>query len=491
MKKAFILAMTVFLVLSILSGSVYALSGGDIVGTWRLTNVVQDNKTSTPEETGNQATIVLNAENKAIVIFSDDKPQSAAWNLKDDSILIKNDSVDVFASYIEGKLIIIKDEAIMTFERETGGTEIVTYSPVKTDAVNENFIGAWSAVYFEQDGVFAKIEDIGIEMTLKITERNFESRERCGNNDTINMTTYAMDGYNLETHNYDGTSQFLSLHENGMISLPSNEYTVWFRKDAVELPPDGQWTCADCGQDENKGKYCTECGTMRPEAGGFGGWTCSCGMENEGKFCIECGLSKPGNLVWDKVVFDDGDTYDGYYNVETGYLEGFGVYQYTDGDIYYGMFRDGKRSGFGLYFGGESRNYFLIAGESREDMTNGNSRLHKRDHSIWWGQYENGEPVDGTMKVEEQYADWNGFEENLRLDNGSFYTGECNTNGSDFVEGYGVLTYPDGSMYIGKFGDGFTRDTSASGIFVSPDHVVIEYKGSSDEYTRIMPIPTP
>lgn len=45
------------------------------------------------------------------------------------------------------------------------------------------------------------------------------------------------------------------------------------------------WQC-ECGNN-NSGKFCTECGTKKPED-----WVCSCGNRNKGKFCTECGKSK-------------------------------------------------------------------------------------------------------------------------------------------------------------------------------------------------------
>lgn len=45
------------------------------------------------------------------------------------------------------------------------------------------------------------------------------------------------------------------------------------------------WQCA-CGN-SNLGKFCTECGTKKPED-----WVCSCGNTNKGKFCTECGKPK-------------------------------------------------------------------------------------------------------------------------------------------------------------------------------------------------------
>lgn len=49
------------------------------------------------------------------------------------------------------------------------------------------------------------------------------------------------------------------------------------------------WTCS-CGKADNRGKFCGECGSRKPENAG---WTCSCGAVNQGKFCSECGGRKP------------------------------------------------------------------------------------------------------------------------------------------------------------------------------------------------------
>lgn len=49
------------------------------------------------------------------------------------------------------------------------------------------------------------------------------------------------------------------------------------------------WSCS-CGKEDNRGKFCTECGAPKPAEAG---WTCSCGHVNQGKFCSECGSKKP------------------------------------------------------------------------------------------------------------------------------------------------------------------------------------------------------
>lgn len=54
---------------------------------------------------------------------------------------------------------------------------------------------------------------------------------------------------------------------------------------------DGGWTCTACGQTDNTGNFCANCGRARPA----GDWTCvNCGQAgNTGNFCINCGAAKP------------------------------------------------------------------------------------------------------------------------------------------------------------------------------------------------------
>lgn len=57
---------------------------------------------------------------------------------------------------------------------------------------------------------------------------------------------------------------------------------------AMQAPVLG-WSCS-CGQADNRGKFCTNCGTPKPSEAG---WTCGCGTVNQGKFCQNCGTKKP------------------------------------------------------------------------------------------------------------------------------------------------------------------------------------------------------
>lgn len=55
------------------------------------------------------------------------------------------------------------------------------------------------------------------------------------------------------------------------------------------VPATDGWNCT-CGATGNKGNFCVECGSKKPEAN-F--WICACGSRNKGKFCPECGAKKP------------------------------------------------------------------------------------------------------------------------------------------------------------------------------------------------------
>lgn len=60
--------------------------------------------------------------------------------------------------------------------------------------------------------------------------------------------------------------------------------------------PANGWTCS-CGQTNNTGNFCTNCGGKKPAPAGE--WKCSCGAVNTGNFCTNCGGKKPeANGEW-------------------------------------------------------------------------------------------------------------------------------------------------------------------------------------------------
>lgn len=72
---------------------------------------------------------------------------------------------------------------------------------------------------------------------------------------------------------------------------PQQQQVPVQQQSATPAASQDAWTCPKCGKPAH-GKFCTECGTKKPEAAA--GWTCpKCGHVNTGKFCMECGAQKP------------------------------------------------------------------------------------------------------------------------------------------------------------------------------------------------------
>jgi len=69
------------------------------------------------------------------------------------------------------------------------------------------------------------------------------------------------------------------------------------------------WNCS-CGQTGITGKFCSECGSKRPEPVTAGVWDCTCGNKGiTGKFCSECGAKRPEmNTTWDCTCGNKGIT---------------------------------------------------------------------------------------------------------------------------------------------------------------------------------------
>ncbi|MCL2136948.1 MAG: SPFH domain-containing protein [Coriobacteriia bacterium] len=61
---------------------------------------------------------------------------------------------------------------------------------------------------------------------------------------------------------------------------------------AVTSAPDDAWVCPACGQADNHGNFCSNCGTAKPAPAS---WVCpNCGKtDNHGNFCSNCGTPKP------------------------------------------------------------------------------------------------------------------------------------------------------------------------------------------------------
>jgi len=58
------------------------------------------------------------------------------------------------------------------------------------------------------------------------------------------------------------------------------------------------WTCSCGNKMPEEAKFCSKCGSKKPESKPSGTWKCSCGHESNGMFCPNCGKKRPDTQKW-------------------------------------------------------------------------------------------------------------------------------------------------------------------------------------------------
>jgi len=77
----------------------------------------------------------------------------------------------------------------------------------------------------------------------------------------------------------------------GFMSAASETNRRQMEKEAESRVSANSWKCS-CGAIA-EGRFCSECGSRRPEEKTADSWKCSCGAVCDGKFCPECGSRRP------------------------------------------------------------------------------------------------------------------------------------------------------------------------------------------------------
>jgi hypothetical protein len=133
------------------------------------------------------------------------------------------------------------------------------------------------------------------------------------------------------------------------------------------------------------------------------------------------------------------------------------MYEYHDGSVYDGEWRDGKRNGQGIYESDE----ILYVGEWKDDIMNGKGKLDLDNGDIYEGEFLDGKKHGkGTLNSYDGRKYVGDFVNGVIEGNGILTVSSTKTryegqfkNGQ--IEGIGTYTYPSGGVYKGEFLKGF------------------------------------
>jgi len=171
------------------------------------------------------------------------------------------------------------------------------------------------------------------------------------------------------------------------------------------------------------------------------------GQWKNGKFHGQGTLTRP-----------DGRRYEGQW--KEGYENGQGKWTSNDGNIYVGQWKDGKKNGFGTITLPDGRKY---SGQWKDGYWNGQGALYNSNGKIdKKGNWVNGYYVINNVKYDSPF---------IYSENGSCMSGDC-------MNGKGIMTWPNGSKYEGKWENGRRK---GSGTFTFQDGSKYEGKWENDK----------
>ena len=167
------------------------------------------------------------------------------------------------------------------------------------------------------------------------------------------------------------------------------------------------------------GSHCKGQWNDKEQLHGIGKITCSNGTVFEGEF-------KDGKKTgFGKITYSNGTVFEGEF--KDGKRNGTGKNRYADGDVFEGEFKDGKENGYGRI---TCANGNVFEGEFKDGKGNGHGKIIFTDGSVFEGIYKDGKE-----------------------------------------NGFGKITYINGSVFEGEFKDG---KKNGCGTLTCADGVIIE-----------------
>lgn len=239
MKKLFSVSLVLMVLLGALGSGALAESG-EVAGVWYLNEVVHDGVSVSAASFGLEMIITLNADGSALAVMTDEESETGSWSREGDQLVVTIEGDDQVFALVGEALVAEEGDSQMIFGREPSAEESYQPAAMVTDALLEDFDGAWAAVLVDFGGVQLPVAALGLEMSLRIGEGVITmtySEELTGEDARMRAVLQdgVLRGMPLEAEEGEEAALSLTLHEDGVLSYATgDEGIIYFERQPEE-----------------------------------------------------------------------------------------------------------------------------------------------------------------------------------------------------------------------------------------------------------------
>ncbi|CAI2375817.1 unnamed protein product [Moneuplotes crassus] len=155
-----------------------------------------------------------------------------------------------------------------------------------------------------------------------------------------------------------------------------------------------------------------------------------------------------------RIIYHNGTFHHGMW--DRNLPNGTGLKVFTDGDVYFGEFVNGKMEGYGEYFTSDGKHY---EGEFVRNVYEGEGTEEWDDGTVYKGGWKAGKKHgNGKLDLANGCSYEGGFKNGLFEGKGTYKYEDGKKYKGDYLKnkrhGYGVFTWPNGKIYEGHWVNG-------------------------------------
>ena len=241
MKKLFSVSLVLMVLLGALGSGALAESG-EVTGVWYLNELSYDGITMSAASIGLEFIMTLDADGSALIVMTDAEDETGSWSWEGGQLVVTSVGEPLVLTLVGGALHAVGEEgdSQMVFGREPAADESYQPAAMVTDALLEDFDGAWAAVLVDFGGVQLPVAALGLEMSLRIGEGVITmtySEELTGEDARMRAVLQdgVLRGMPLEAEEGEEAALSLTLHEDGVLSYATgDEGIIYFERQPEE-----------------------------------------------------------------------------------------------------------------------------------------------------------------------------------------------------------------------------------------------------------------